>query len=257
MHCHLHPPACRQPIQRSPLAVAILCFGGLLGTGMVAQAAQERGGDSATATEIHARSIDAAPQSRVEADRAMDGALAAALIGAISEQFDDQPRVAVQLDRVAVEPASVRDREVSGEGRLRIGNDAAWIPFRFRALYDTAGTGVSYPYLVLGGEGTAETLAGDSRLARELDARVDRELAREFAEQPVDLSIDRITAVPAGDRYLAVRALGTAAFAGEGHTAAHVRALYDRDSGRWLRVAYELGAAAERSGPAQPAVAVR
>lgn len=255
MHRQLHSPARRNSIRRSPLAVAILCFGGLLGTGMVARAAQERSADSAT--EIHARAIHAAPRSRVEAETAMDGALAAALIGAISEQFEDGVQVAVQLDRVEVDPASVRDREISGGGRLRIGNDGGWIPFRFQALYDTAGTGVSYPYLVLGDGGAVDPLATDSRLAHDLDARVDRELAREFAQQPVDLSIDRITAVPAGGHYLAVRALGTAAFAGEGRAAARVRALYDRESGQWLRVDYELGAVAERAPTGAPIVAVR
>lgn len=255
MHCQLHPPVRRESIQRSPLAVAILCFGGLLGTGMVAQAAQERSANAPA--EIHARALDAAPQSRVEGDRAMDEAVAAALIGAVSEQFGDDAPVAVQLDRLAVDPASLRDRNVSGEGRLRIGDDEGWIPFRFRALYDTAGASVSYPYLVLGDGGAAEPLATDSGLARVLGAHVDRQLAREFTQQPVDLSLDRITAAPAGDHYLAVRAMGTAGFGGEGRTTARVHALYDRDSGRWLRVDYELGAAAGRSAPELPAVATR
>lgn len=255
MQSHRHSLVRRNSVHRSPLAVAILCFGALLGTGMVAQAAQERPAEPVT--EIHARAIDSAPQSRIEGDRAMDDALAAALIGAISEQFEGGPRVAVQLDRVAVDPASVRDRDVSGEGRLRIGSDGGWIPFRFRALYDTAGAAVSYPYLVLGDDGAADPIATGSWLARALDARVDRQLAREFDHQPVDLSIDRIATLPAGGAYLAVRALGTAAFAGEGRTAARVRALYDRNSGRWLRVDYELGAAAERTEPRLPAVAAR
>jgi hypothetical protein len=241
-------------MQRSPLAISILCFGGLIGTGMVAQASQE--GRAAPAFEIHARALDAAPQSRVEGDKAMDGAIAAALIGAISEQFDAGRQVGVKLDRLAVAPASPRDRGISGTGRLRIGDDGSWIPFRFRALYDTMSASVSYPYLVLGGGGTGDAMAPDSRLAVALDEHVDRKLAREFAQQPVDLSIARITAAPAGGQYLTVQALGTAEFSGEGSTAAQVRALYDRQSGRWLRVEYELGAAAERVSP-RPTVAAR
>lgn len=255
MHCHPHPALRRVPLQRSPLAVAILCFGGLVGTGMVARAAQDAPLDGVT--EIHARALQAAPQSRVEGDKAMDDAVAAALIGAISDQFAAGVTVGVKLDRVAVDPASLRDREVSGEGRLRIGDGGEWIPFRFRALYDTVGASVSYPYLVLGGSGASGSLAADSAIALALDHHVDRALAVEFAQQPVDLSIDRIATAPAGARYLSVRALGTAEFDGEGHTAARVRALYDLDSGRWLRVEYELGAAAERSTPELPAVAAR
>lgn len=235
MHCHPDPPRHRDSIQRSPLAIAILCFGGLLGTGMVAQ---ERYVEPAAA--VDARALDTAPRSRVEGGGAMDAALAAALVGAISEQFGYGIPVAVQLGRVAVAPVSLRDREISGEGRLRIGDDRDWIPFRFRALYDTAGTSVGRPDLVLGLQGAPDPVASDSRLSRDLAARVERELAREFTQQPVDLSIDRITAVPAAGRYLAVRAQGTAAFEGEGRAPARVRGLYDRRSGRWLRVDYEL-----------------
>lgn len=237
-----------RPLHRFPLPLAALCFGGLLGTAMAAQ--------DAPTLEVNAQARDGRPQSRVEGGAAMDDAIAAALIGAVSNQFGER-RVGVRLDRLSVEPASLRDRSISGEGRLRIGPGGSWIPFRFDALYDTYQASVSYPYLVIGASSTEQVLSTDSRLARALDRRLDHALAAEFAQQEVDLTLDHVTSAPAGERYLAVRALGTAAFAGEGSTAAQVQALYDRRSGEWLRVGYELGASADRVDSRATAVAVR
>lgn len=239
----------RNRSNRSPLPViAALCLGTLPASTVAAQDLP---------IEINAHALDSQPQSRIEGDSAMDDAVAAALIGAIAGQFDAPGGVHVKIDEVAVEPASLRDRNVSGEGRLRIGEDDSWIPFRFQALYDTRAARVSYPYLVLGGGDSAEPLTADSRIAQALDRRIDRALAREFAQQPVDMVLDRVTSAPAGERYLTVQASGTADFAGEGRTAARVRALYDRRSGQWLRLDYELGATANWAEPAHPAVAAR
>lgn len=257
-----------RPLNRSPLAITVLCFGGLLGTAMAAQDLPVEGVpidsmpmDSmpidSMPVEINAHALDAHPQSRIEGDKALDAALAAALVGAIASQFDmAADEVGIKLDQVAVEPASLRDRNVSGEGRLRIGDDS-WIAFRFQALYDTHAASVSYPYLVLDDADAGRPLDPHSHIARTLDSHVDRSLAQEFAQQPVDLVIDRVTSAPAGERYLTVHALGTADFDGEGSTAAQVRALYDRQEGEWVRIDYELGATANWAEVAQPAIASR
>ncbi|GAB2617031.1 hypothetical protein [Novilysobacter erysipheiresistens] len=213
--------------------VIVAC--GLLSSNVVAR-------DDATDTklQIQARALDSQPQSRIEADQAMDGAVAAAVIGAISTQFGER-EVAVRLDEVAVQPASVRDRSVNGAGRLRIGDDDSWIPFRFDVLYDTRTASVSYPAITLGDGAAAREIALDSSLARALGRRVDAALHSEFAQQPVQLVVGRATTAEAGTRYLLVEALGTADFADEGVVPAQVQALYDRKTGEWLRVDYELG----------------
>lgn len=218
-------------------ASALIVACGLLSSNVVA-----RDAEAGTALEIHARALDSQPQSRIEADQAMDGAVAASVIGAISTQFGERD-VAVRLDEVAVQPASIRDRSVSGAGQLRIGDDPSWIPFHFDVLYDTRTASVSYPAITLGdGDGdSGHEIALDSAIARALGQRVDTALDREFAQQPVQLVVGRATTLEAGTRFLLVEALGTADFADEGVVPAQVQALYDRKTGEWLRVDYELG----------------
>lgn len=233
-----------------PLAAAVLVGSCLLSSDVFA-------GDTAAAPlEIEARALDSQPQSRVEADQAMDGAVAASVIGAISTQFGAR-EVAVQLDEVAVRPTSVRDRSVSGEGRLRIGDDTSWIPFRFGVLYDTRTASVSYPAITLGEATATHDIALDSTIASELLRRVDAALDLEFSQQPVRLAVNRVTTADAGGRYLRVEAFGTADFAAEGRTPAQVRALYDRETGEWLRVDYELGTTSNWPAPVEATVAIR
>lgn len=230
------------------LTAAVLVASGLLSSNVSAS-------DTAPLV-IEAQALDSQPQSRVEADQAMDGAVAASVIGAISTQFGER-EVAVQLEEVAVRPASVRDRNVSGEGRLRIGDDTSWIPFQFDVLYDTRTASVSYPAITLGDIGGARDIALDSTLARELSLRVDTALDQEFAQQPVQLAVNRVTTADAGGRYLTVEAFGTADFAAEGSTPTQVQALYDRQTGEWLRVDYELGTSSNWASQDDAIVAIR
>ncbi|MGH8075807.1 MAG: hypothetical protein ACREPE_00560 [Lysobacter sp.] len=170
----------------------------------------------------------------------MDAAVAAAVIGAVVAQFDER-EVTVTLDKVAVEPASVRDRAVSGEGRLQIGGDLEWIPFKFSTLYDTIGTTVTYPRLKIGGAPDGREIAADSKMAVGLSAKVDAALREEFPQQPVELVMEHVTTMAVSKRYLQVNGVGTADFGADGATAAQVEALYDRRNGQWVRVDYELG----------------
>ncbi len=231
-----------------PLAVAVVVACALLSSAVVAH-------DNAP-VEIDARALDGQPQSRIEADQAMDGAVAASVIGAIATQFGER-KVTVKLDEVAVQPASVRDRTVNGQGRLRIGRDPAWIPFQFDVLYDTRTASVSYPAITLGGAVAVQEIALDSVMARELGSRVDAALHDEFAQQPVHLVVNRVTTADAGNRYMQVEALGTADFANEGSTPTQVQALYDRETGEWLRVDYELGTTSNWADATDPSVAIR
>ncbi|MEO6264689.1 MAG: hypothetical protein ABIO58_07005, partial [Luteimonas sp.] len=215
----------------------------LVGCGLIASAVAASG----PATEaIVGKSLDLAPESRMEGNQAIDDATAAALIGAISSQFGERT-VQVKLDKVDVAPAGIIQRDIHGVGRLLIGNDDAWIPFRFDALYDTEQASVSYPDLTLGGDEAGQPVSADSAMARQLTAEVDRRLREEFAQQPARIALDTVRLVQAGKRYVRLEASGTADFGREGATAAGVQALYDVRSGDWLRVSYELGATTNRS----------
>lgn len=220
--------------------IALLSLMLLAGAGLVASAAPS---ETQAPQAIVAKALDATPESRMEGDQAIDAAVAAALIGAISSEFDER-RVEVKLDRVEVAPAGLVQRDVRGTGRLMIGSDEGWIPFEFAALYDTDSSSVDYPALTLGGTGQA--VAADAGLTRRLANEVDRRLGIEFAEQPVELRLDSVRLVPAGRHYLRLDANGIADFGAEGSTQAGVQALYDPRNGEWLRVSYELGAAANR-----------
>lgn len=237
-------------MHRSAPAFALLTAVVIAATAMGAQSVS-----ADTPTTIRAQSLDTRPASRIEGDEAMDGAVAAAVIGAVSQQFGEN-EVAVKLDKVAVAPASLRDRTVSGDGRLQIGSDVDWIPFQFSALYDTVGTTVSYPQLKIGGGPDAKPIAGNSKIAMALAGRLDTALRSEFPEQPVAMIMERLTSSAVGTRYLQIKGLGTADFGVEGTTAAQVEALYDRSNGQWLRVDYELGTTSNWADrPAKPVAA--
>jgi hypothetical protein len=221
--------------------------------GVMTLGAQDVSAD--TPLTIRAQSLATPPQSRAEGDEAMDGAVAAAVIGAVAKQFGEH-EVAVKLDSVAVAAASVRDRNVSGEGRLQIGGDHEWIPFQFSALYDTVGTTVSYPRLKIGGAPDGQEIAGDSRMSLALTSKVDAALHAEFPQQPVAMVMEHVTTTPVGKRFLQVNGVGTADFGVDGATAAQVEGLFDRQNGRWVRVDYDLGGTSNwADAPAKPIAA--
>lgn len=168
----------------------------------------------------------------------MDDALATAVIGTLSQQFDTSD-VTVQLGRVDVSPTSVRDRELRGTGRVRIDGDAQWIDFRFAALYDTQTAEVTHPRLHLdAAPATAKAQAG---LSRSLEAKVAAALREEFSGQPVAWSHGSTKVADTQGRYVRVTGTGVADFGAEGRVDARVEGLYDRIANRWLRVNYELG----------------
>jgi len=182
---------------------------------------------------------DAAPASREEGRQAVDDATAAALIGAITTQFD-QRRVEVELGRIDAVPAGLVQRDLNGSGRLRIGSDAGWLPFRFHALYDTEHASVGSPQLTLGTEGPGVLLAARSPVVRQLGNELARRFRAEFAQQSARIALGTVHSSPAGDHYLQLRARATARFGGEGQAGADIRALYDTRSGDWLQLDYEL-----------------
>ncbi|TWI12765.1 hypothetical protein [Aerolutibacter ruishenii] len=233
---------------RTVISSAVLASAGVMG--LVFAVPNDPQLDSQPMPVFHAAALDRAAESRAEGELAMDDSVATSLVGAITLQFPRQ-QVEVQLDKVDVAPLSVRDRVVSGEGRLRIGDDDTWIPLAFNALYDTQDTVVTQPRLVLGSDAPSSMVSSQSPLVRGLLQQVSRAMAAEFIQQAVEVRIDHASTSPAGRRYLHVQAVGQARFEGEGMAPASIEALYDRTTGQWLRVNYDLDAAAPRDEPAR------
>lgn len=232
---------------RTVISSAILASAGAVGafsTGPASETAPQ------PAPIFQAAALDQAVESRVEGDLAMDDAVAASLVGAITLQFPKH-KVEVKLDKVDVAPLSLRDRAVSGEAHVRIGDDDVWMPVAFNAMYDTQDTVVTQPHLVFGSDAPSSMLPQGSEVVRGLSRHVNLALASEFGQQPVELRIDQASASPAGKRYLHVQAVGQARFEGEGAERATVEALYDRTTGQWLRVSYDLGSIAPQGDLAQ------
>ena len=217
-----------------PLRTALLTvgtFSALAATSLVA-------GNRTPPAPLVAKPVFPAAEARLEAREQVDDAVAAAVIGSISRQFDAGD-VMVQLDRVAILPASIQDRQVSGDGRLQIGGDGEWIPFRFDATFDTESAEVTYPQLTLGGA-EAQSVAKGSTLAASLDRQVETALRSEFQSQPVRWTSGDVQAAPLG-RFVRVQGQGIADFGSDGATPAQVQGLYDSVAKRWIRVHYELG----------------
>lgn len=193
--------------------------------------------------EIQAVALDKTPESRLEANRALDGAVAAAVIGAVAQEFGER-EVGVKLDTVKVDPSSIRDRAVSGEGRLKLGDDAEWITFRYAAQYDTEAELVTAPQLVIGASGAGRAMDANAPVSRSLERSVVTAMQGEFAGQPVKVAFDRVRVIEAGARYQRVEAIGLADFGSEGTAAASAQGLYDTRAQTWVKVNYELGSTA-------------
>lgn len=223
-------------MRRIPFVIVASCVLGAAGTTLASQLpAPAAAGKAAAATQA----------SDERRDR-IDAAVAGVLVGALTEQFGGRA-VSVRLDKVDVLPSSIRDRIVSGTGRVSIDGDRDAIGFRFNTLYDTVLGSAAYPDIVLGGVASGERLVpNDTVLVRQLDDTVARRLGEEFASQAVRLQLDSITTVEAGTRYLRINASGIADFGPDGTTPAQIEGLYDLRDNTWLRVNYELGPAPGR-----------
>ncbi len=227
---------------RSSLSLAMLLACGIGATALASQV--QRQSPSRTPVVVVGQALGEKPESRAEGREAIDGAAAAAVIGAIARQFGEQA-VEVKLDKVNVMQANLHERVLRGNGRLQIGGQHEWLDFSFDALYDTEQASVYYPRLAIGSNG--ESMNADSALARSLAKRAQNALGEEFAQQVVALSLDDISTRNAGTRYMQVRATGVAQFEGEGAAEALVTAVYDRKQAKWLQVDYELGSSASQA----------
>src|SRR5690606_9464247 len=118
-----------------------------LSTAPIASAMQATASTQATNTASPARQA-------TSGDEALDNAVAAVLVSALGRHFDGEA-IALRIDTVQLGSAGQRDRVVSGEGRMRLGDDPEWIPFRYRTLYDTTFGNAGDPELTFGGIGGA------------------------------------------------------------------------------------------------------
>jgi len=167
----------------------------------------------------------------------MDDATAAALIGALETRFAGRD-VALRMGEVRGERASLRDIALEGNAQIRLGQDAAWLPIRFEALYDTDTQAVLSPAITL--EGTDVADAKTTLPLPGLQAQVVDAMASEFASQRVDVSLRQARVIGNDGRRLVVRAQGVARFDGTETAPVTVRALYEQGSGRWLDAQYDF-----------------
>lgn len=184
------------------------------------------------------------PAMATSGDDTLDNAVAAVVVAALAEQMNNAS-IEVSIDSYEVGIASVRDRSVSGVGRMRLGSDEEWIGFRYSTVYDTTFASAGDPRLTIGGVAAGEReVPNDAGLVRELEDRVAVELDRQFAGRAARLQLDDISTVQGGDRLLRIDAHGIADFGLDGSTPVRIEALYDRVAGAWQRLDYELGTAA-------------
>lgn len=202
----------------------------------VAAMAQSPASASAQRAAVQA----AEPAQASSGDEALDNAVAAVVVAALSDQLG-VPAIEVRLDSFDVANAGPRDRSVSGQGRLRMGGEGGWIGFRYRTLYDTLLRSAGYPELTIGGVGAGEhEVPNDARLVSELEDRVVSGLASQARGTP-RLQLDRILTVEGGQRLLRITADGVADFGLDGTSTIEIVGLYDRVADRWQRVDYTLG----------------
>lgn len=208
--------------------------------------AHAQGASPATAKRavvIEAKPIHetANPMSRAEGREAADSALAGALVGIVATELSMGDPIQLKLETVDMEAVSPRDRKVTGTGLLKLADDSEWLPFRYRALYDTQTQTASWGRITLGShdQGGEAVKSGDASLAKLVRAAGSR-MGQEFPQQKVALDIASARQFPAG-RYQRFLAQGAASFDGQDPVQARIEGLYDPAHKRWLRVGYELG----------------
>jgi hypothetical protein len=231
----------RKGINRTAIAATLAI---VLAGAFAAQASAPTGASSVPArapivVEGHSNDVVAAGNTldtRILA--AMDDATAAALIGALETRFAGRD-VALRMGEVEGERASLRDIALHGSAHIRLGQDADWLPIRFKALYDTDTQAVLSPSITLEGSGVAGTKPAQMPLPG-LQAQVVQAMASEFASQRVDVSLQDAQVIGSDGRRLVVRAQGIARFDGTDTAPVTVRALYEQGSGRWVDAQYDF-----------------
>lgn len=174
-----------------------------------------------------------------QAQQAIDAATAAALIGALQTRFDGQP-LELRLGDVHSERVSLQDIALNGDAKIKFAGADAWLPVSFQALYDTSRQTVESPHITLGA--SAATASADNLPLDKLQARVDAAMTSEFLSQDVDFQLNDARVVGDDGARLVVQGGGLAQFDDGESAPVLVRALYDRNSGRWIDAQYDFDA---------------
>ncbi|HSD16148.1 MAG TPA: hypothetical protein VLC71_02665 [Thermomonas sp.] len=222
-------------------ALALVMAGGFAAQATTSMPAGTPGPAVAPAVLVEGHSNDrVAAGNAIDARilESMDAATAAAVIGALETRFAGRA-VALQMGKVRSERASLRDISLKGNARIRIGEDAAWMPISFEALYDTDTQVVLSPSIVLQGSGVA-AVPPPSLPLKGLQAQVVDAMAAEFASQRVAVSLQDARVIGNDGRRLVVKAQGLARFDGAETAPVTIRAVYEQGSGRWLDAQYDF-----------------
>lgn len=171
----------------------------------------------------------------------IEDATAAAVVEALRARFAGTD-VEFKFESFDSEPVSQQDLQVHGAGQFRLSGGQSWMRVRYAAVYDTDNASIGGPELDFASQQVAARPAAARIDAGALDAVVSRQLAEEFASQPVDFALGPVTLVANDSRYAVALAGGVADFAGEGTAPVSVQAVFDRATGRWLGVRYTLDA---------------
>ncbi|UNK49960.1 hypothetical protein MNR01_02665 [Lysobacter sp. S4-A87] len=169
----------------------------------------------------------------------LEKAVAGVVVGALAAQFDGRA-VEARFGAISDEPGESGQRSVSGEGQMRFTGDVAWIGFQFRTRYDVLLGQAGPPELVLGVGGDARPVPNDTAMVQRLDDHLVDTLRRTLGSTSVRLQLDRIESVETGQDYLLIDAWGLADFGIDGSSNIRIAAFYDRRSGQWLQLHYDM-----------------
>lgn len=227
---------------RSQPARSLLFAGALTGIGLIALPMATASQSALPAPVFEAQTIHA-PQTRMEAEDAIDAVVAGSIIGAIVSSFDEA-HVQVKLDDVHLDPLDLEQSQASGSGYVKLGRDkdAAWVPFRYTALYDTLDHSASVPRIEIGGAHNTIALTGTepASVAQVLAIGMNQRLHKEFGQQQPTVQLETIALAKLDADHASVLAEGIVNFGVEGTAIAQIQALYDTRSNRLLRLDYRL-----------------
>jgi hypothetical protein len=189
-----------------------------------------------------------AVQTRSRDRPALEKAVAGVVVGALATQFDGRA-IEARFGAIDDQPGDAGRRVISGEGQMRFAGDWAWIGFTFRTQYDVLLGQAAAPELVLGAGAEARPVPNDTAVVQDLDDALVQALRSDLTFASIRLQLDRIESVEAGQGYLLIDAWGLADFGRDGSSKIRIAAFYDRRSGQWLQLHYDLGEAPDTALP--------
>lgn len=168
----------------------------------------------------------------------LQDATAVAVVETLRSRFAGND-VEFKFDSFTSQQASERDVEISGAGQFKLDGGNTWLPISYHARYDTATSSIESPEIAFAAASTPRKATAVNTAT--LGLLVGRKLAEEFASQSVEFDLGPVRMVAGDARYATVEGSGVASFAGEGAASVSVQGVFDRGTGQWLGVTYELG----------------